>query len=104
MFEDEENDSAVTWTFARTDINGVTTTSSFTADKWPFALQQFVNFLKGSGYGVDSKSIGINGNKHLPEIDDIEVDHGWYGAMFYPEGNQKQKQINLFNFKFGGND
>lgn len=103
MFEDEDG-SAITWTFARTDSDGVTTTSSFTAGSWPFALQQFVNFLKGSGYGIDNKSIGINGNKHLPEIDDLEVDHGWLGAMFYPKETSEREQVDLLNFKFGGND
>lgn len=104
MFEDEEPEGATQWTFMRTDIDGVTTTTSFTADTWPFALQQFVNFLKGGGYGIDNNSIGIKGNKHLPEIDDIEVDHGWYGAMFYPKETSERDQIDSCNFKFGGND
>ena len=73
-----------TWTFAHTDCEGVTTTSSFEADTWPRALQQFVNFLKGAGFAVYGESIAINGDKHLPEVDSVEIEHGWYGEMFYP--------------------
>ena len=84
---DREKDviGANTWTFARTDCEGVTTVSTFEAETWPYALQQFVNFLKGAGFGVDDESVAINGDKHLPDVAGLDYESGWYGEMFYPE-------------------
>jgi hypothetical protein len=78
-----------TWTFARTDFEGTTSTRTFEASTWPMALQQFVNFLK-QDFSLDSDSIAINGDKHLPSCD-CETDAGWYGALYYPDSEQPSK-------------
>ena len=96
---DREKDviGANTWTFARTDCEGVTTVSTFEAETWPYALQQFVNFLKGAGFGVDDESIAINGDKHLPAVAGLDYESGWFGEMFYPDN--KDATITLTSTK-----
>jgi hypothetical protein len=75
-----------TWTFTHTDIEGTTSTRTFQSSTWPFALQQFLNFLK-QDFALDDESVAINGDKHLTMCTD-EVDTGWYGAMFYPDSEK----------------
>lgn len=82
-----------TWTIARTDCDGVTATRTFHSEHWPFALQQFVSFLK-QDFGVDNDSVAINGSKHTLAGENL-LESGWYGEVFYPES---VKELNKEEF------
>ena len=60
-----------TWGFTYRDIGGTISTKSFEAISWTRALQEFVYFLKGTGFELDSSSVQIN-NQH-------EDSHNWFG-------------------------
>jgi hypothetical protein len=70
-----------TWFFNHTDADGATNSVEFAADTWIEALNYFVTFLRGSGYTIDSKTIGINSDNTLV------TDESWYGAVF--SGNEE---------------
>ena len=53
------------YTFIREDDDGEINTASFETDVWFVALDRFVPFLRGSGYYIQSDSIGINTKHHL---------------------------------------
>jgi hypothetical protein len=74
MFNDnEEVSGANTWTFARTDCEGNLRTTTFTAESWIPAIQEFVYFLKGNGFLLNENSIRLN--------DEVLTDD-WFGQTF----------------------
>jgi hypothetical protein len=48
------------YTFTSIDMDGVKSTREFEADCWFDALDEFVNFLKGSGYSIPTGTVGLN--------------------------------------------
>ncbi len=48
------------YTFIREDDDGEINTTSFEADTWYTVLDKFIYFLRGSGYFISNKSVGIN--------------------------------------------
>ena len=55
------------------DESGTTITHEFEAFTWYSALDHFVKFLRGSGYGLQNHSVGINeaaGHLFLDNYDD----------------------------------
>ena len=44
--------------------SGTTTTHEFEALRWDEALDQFVKFLRGSGYTLSDSSVGVNAAQH----------------------------------------
>lgn len=48
------------FTFQSTDENEAITIHEFTAGTWYHALDNFVKFLRGSGYQLKDNSVGIN--------------------------------------------
>lgn len=90
-----------TWKFIRTDCDGTTRETTFNSESWFPAIEEFVLFLKGNGFSVDSDSIGINATKHKHVPDE------WTGGVYYPEDGEEQVRAfntDVFNFKFGGSD
>ena len=62
--------------FKYTNCEGTVNTSTFKADDWLEALENFIVFLKGANFEVSKDSVFINGSKH-PWVDtSLEV--------FYP--------------------
>lgn len=51
--------------FKHTDVDGGTNVLRFSTETWPEALERFVQFLKGCGYMLEYKSVGINAEKHF---------------------------------------
>ena len=60
---DNEN-NLPTWGFTYRDVDGAISTKSFEAVSWVRALQEFVYFLKGSGFNLDDDSIQIKDEHH----------------------------------------
>jgi hypothetical protein len=60
------------WTFSYTDLDGNTSTKLFKTVSWVAALQEFVYFLKGTGFELDNDSIQIN-NRH-------DANDKWFGG------------------------
>lgn len=46
------------------DESGATITHEFEALRWDEALDQFVKFLRGSGYTLQDSSVGVNEAVH----------------------------------------
>ena len=46
------------------DESGTVTTHEFEALRWDEALDQFVKFLRGSGYTLQDTSVGVNEAVH----------------------------------------
>ena len=57
------------FTFHHTDVDGSMCEVAFFADTWIEALSRFVQFLRGSGFTLDSDSIGVNADKHCMVYD-----------------------------------
>jgi hypothetical protein len=67
-----QDNNLPTWGFTYRDIDGTISTKSFDTVSWTRALQEFVDFLKGTGFELDNDSIQIN-NRH----DDSD---NWFGG------------------------
>lgn len=52
------------WEFKYTETDGSVNTIKFYTDSWHEALERFVKFLRGAGFEVDNKIVGINKGKH----------------------------------------
>lgn len=76
MFNEEEVVGANTWTIARTDCEGNLRTTTFKAEDWITAMQEFVYFLKGNGFELRSDSVRLN--------DEFLTDN-WIGETFSTE-------------------
>lgn len=63
------------WSFTRTNEDGTTDIKSFEAVTWSQALQEFVYFVKGCGYGLDDDSI---------QIKDSHENENWFGKYCEP--------------------
>jgi hypothetical protein len=74
MHDNENN--IPTWGFTYRDIDGAISTKSFDAISWTRALQEFVYFLKGTGFNLDDDSIQIK-DKHRD-------DFNWFGYICPP--------------------
>jgi len=55
------------FTFKRETEEGVVTTKEIDADVWFDLIPEFINFLKGCGFGLEDNSIGVNTNRHSPQ-------------------------------------
>jgi hypothetical protein len=65
-----------TWYFTHTNADGVTNTVEFGADSWIEVMNNFVTFLRGSGYSVHKNAVGLN-------VDKCNfTDESWFGATF----------------------
>ncbi len=93
------------WEFKHIDCEGVEHIIRFEAETWPEALQNFINFLRGSGFDVSTETVAINRTKHpLTRYVDSFKD-------YYEESEQKLDDtldsnsfaIALQQFKYGGN-
>jgi hypothetical protein len=76
-----EDFSFNTWYFTHTDADGVTNTVEFGADTWVETMNNFITFLRGSGFSIPSDVIGINTDKCIVN------DETWFGATF--SGNEQ---------------
>ena len=94
------------WEFKHTDCDGVEFIMRFEAKTWPEALHNFVNFLRGSGFGVSADTVAINRTKHpLTQYVDSFKD-------YYEDSEQRRDDtsdshsyaIALKYFKFGANE
>lgn len=52
------------------DESGTVVIHEFVALRWDEALDQFVKFLRGSGYYIDNASVGVNEAHHCFAGDD----------------------------------
>ena len=85
------------WEFKHIDCEGVENIVRFESDTWPETLQNFVNFLRGSGYEVNKDSIAINRTKHpLTYYTDSFND-------YYEESGVEVDTQDLSWFNFGAN-
>jgi len=59
------------YTFTSIDLDGVKSTREFESDCWFDALDEFVTFLKGSGYSIPRGTVGLNNYTTLfiPDLD-----------------------------------
>lgn len=48
------------YSFSSIDRDGVKSTREFKAECWFDALDEFVTFLKGSGYSIPTGTVGLN--------------------------------------------
>jgi hypothetical protein len=68
------------WEFKHVDGDGKVVTMNFEADTWPEVLNNFMSFLRGSGYHyLTEKSVAINQKLHP------FVDYCWDGEFFWPD-------------------
>ena len=61
--------------FQSVDEDGTSIIHEFEANTWYQALDQFVKFLRGSGYLVRDNSIGINESTGYLFIEDFEFNN-----------------------------
>jgi len=55
------------FTFKRETEEGIVTIKEVDTEVWFDLIPEFINFLKGSGFGVEDNSIGINTARHSPQ-------------------------------------
>jgi hypothetical protein len=75
MFDNEDFNGNDTWTFLRTDSEGNVRSSTFKAEDWITAMQEFVYFLKGNGFMLED---GVRLNERY-------FSENWYGETFATE-------------------
>ena len=74
------------WEFKHVDGDGKVVTMNFEADTWPEVLDNFMSFLRGSGWTcLTEKSVGINEKLHP------FVGHAWSGETFWPDEELQQE-------------
>ena len=61
--------------FEATEEDNSKVTHEFEALRWDEALNQFVKFLRGSGYCIHDDSIGVNSNRIVSMHDDWELNN-----------------------------
>ncbi len=81
------------WEFKHVDGDGKVVTMNFEADTWPEVLDNFMSFLRGSGWTyLTEKSVGINEKLHP------FVGYSWSGETFWPDDEPQDP------FQVGCND
>lgn len=89
------------WEYKHTDCEGVEHIIRFEAETWPEALQNFIKFLRGSGYDVNNETIAINRTKH-PLTRYVDSFNDYYEDS--EDSVDTPMQQDLTWFKFGGNE